>query len=389
MAPEAPENPEALAAPIETTGGTHLHLPIKDIIDQVRAFYNHDVLAATHPIDLGLEVPYVVLPKDRQIVSLADTIKSFDGPEFRDRPSRIIETAELTTVDSFIQRVRRHADGAETVVFANDRPEQPSLLAILDYHDQANDDPSYCTHRCVYRFPVSEAFLAWMEISANFIGQADFAEFLETRRYDIINPPFDWMQVGKDDVDLLLKLLNLQDDKGELDDNTPEPAADRQARLAEGADLDADDDRYIPRSGLWKLRQIKFGSRTRIEALARGVKVAVTGKAAEAYSPKTGERQLTFEEGHEVSAGRGDKARKVTVPDALLLSIPLFEGEANQLIPVDIRYRLRGGAVQWRLAPVNTSQLLRHAIKREADRVASETSLPVYYGTPDVGTRSR
>lgn len=356
------------------------------IIAVLRRLYGHELHEVRHPQRPDLALPYAIVPEGRTIQSLKPVIDSFAGPEFRPRPMRIIETVELTTVESFIARVVRFAE-PDSTVYVQDDPDKPGLLAILDHHGRpdpaAGPEPMWGTHRCIYRFPLSEPFKAWRQVTAGgFISQAEFAEFLSEHQWDVVNPPADWMQVDRATIELLLAVLNVQDDQGPLDDLATEP--ERQALVAE-ADLDAEDDRYIPRSALYRLRHIRFGSRARIEALARGVKLTVKGTAAEAFNVRTGERQLQYDEEHEVATRDRGRGRKVTVPDGLLISVPVFEGEAPVPMPVWLYYRLDGGRPVWKLELVNAPAIVRRLVARVAEHVGDQTALPIYFGMPTAG----
>jgi hypothetical protein len=276
------------------------------------------------------------------------------------------------------------------VIFAVDS-DKPSLLAVIDYHGgtdreqpadgsgiQVGDEtpgsialPRFGSHTVRYEFPISDQIRAWSAISGQAMSHAEMATFIADRQFDIANPPLDWMQVKPETIALLTHLLNLGDDEGQIDDTAPdEPPADNG------------DDRYVPRSALYKLRQIRFGSTQRLIQLARNVEVAVNAKATAGYNPKTGERTLAFTEEHETHDRAG---RKVIVPDAFLLRAPVFEGETPQLIPVRLAYRQKGGTLSWFMTLVEWRRVVRFAVKAEADRVQEATALPVFYGTRNAG----
>ncbi len=287
--------------------------------------------------------------------------------KLRDAPRRIEAAACVTTVTSFIDYVDRFK-APDTAIFATDDASSPSLLAIVDFHGQGDAAaPRFGVHTVRYGFPLSDQITAWSAISGHALAHSDFATFLADRQFDIANPPLDWMQVDPATIKLLTHLLNLGDDAGQIDDTSPdEPPAD-------------DDDRYIPRSALYKLRQIRFGSAQRLIQLARTVEVSVNDRATEGYNPKTGERTVIFTQEHQTSDKDG---RKVIVPDAFLLRAPVFEGETSQLVPVRLQYRKKGGALCWFMTLVEWRRVVRFAVKAEADRVHEATGLPVYYGQP-------
>ena len=222
------------------------------------------------------DLALAVLPKGKEVHDLTPYID-----KLRDAPRRIVTTARVSTVDSLIDYVQRFKN-PDTALFADDDPREPKLLAIVDYHGQgATPDPRFCQHRVMYQFPISDQLEAWRGISGQKLSHAEMASFINERQYDIANPPADWMLVEPKTIELLLRLLNISDDHGNLDDPALDnpgsgmTARDRRAAAADadGADLDSDD-RYVPRSALYKLRQIRFGHAARMIQLARTVELS-------------------------------------------------------------------------------------------------------------------
>lgn len=331
------------------------------IIDLFNNIGAHSIVGGTEADRLAL----AILPEGRRIESLKPFLD-----ELREAPRRIEGTPQATTIQSLIDYINRFKTG-DSAVFADDG-QKPSLTAILDFHGQGESaQPRFAVHRMRYDFPLSDQVLAWAAISGKPLGHADMASFLAERQFDIANPPLDWMQVDRKIVDLLIFLLNLGDDAGQIDDEAVDEVFPDQI---EG------DDRYVPRSALYKLRKIRFGSVQRLIQIARTVEISVNAKAVEGYNPKTGERTVTFSEEHQTHDGQG---RRIVVPDAFLLRTPVFEGETPQLIPVRLQYRRGpGGGLSWFMTLVEWRRVLRFAVKAEAERVHAETSLPVFYGKP-------
>ncbi len=334
----------------------------KSIIETVERLGDMEIISAetlkSAPADLAL----AILPEGKELHNLQP---HFDA--LRDAPRRIETTAAVTTVLSFVDYINRFKT-ADTAVFATDDPSSPSIQAVVDFHGQGpSASPRFCKHRARYDFPVSDQIKAWSVISGKAMSHADLATFLQERQYDIANPPLDWMGVDPKTLGLILSLLNLADDTGEIDDG----AAD-----LEPAD---NDDRYIPRSAVYKLRKIRFGSAARLIQMARTVEIGVNAKAVEGYQPKTGERTIHFTEEHDTRDGAG---RKIVVPDMFLLRAPIFEGETPQLIPVRLQYRRGSSAIAWFATLVEWKRVVRYAVKAEVDRVHDATSVPVFYGKP-------
>jgi Uncharacterized conserved protein (DUF2303) len=340
------------------------------IIDVVKELGQHAIIGTPEQDKLAL----AVLPEGRKIESLQPYLD-----KLRAAPRRVEANAKVTTVESFIAYLNRFKL-FDSAIFASDDAAKPSLFGVVDFHGGTGGGdstfgsdavPRFGVHTVRYEFPLSDQIGAWSAISGQAMSHAEMATFLADREFDIANPPLDWMQVKPETIALLTHLLNLGDDEGEVDDDAPdEPPAD------DG------EDRYIPRSALYKLRQIRFGSVQRMTTLARNVEVSVNAKATAGYNPKTGERTVSFTEEHETH----DKAgRRVIVPDAFLLRAPVFEGETPQLIPVRLQYRQKGGTLSWFMTLVEWRRVVRFAVKSEADRVQKATGLPVFYGARQAG----
>lgn len=327
------------------------------IIDIVKQPGEHAIIGGTEADNLAL----ALLPEVRKIENLKPYLD-----KLRDAPRRIETAAKVTTIDSFVDYVNRFKT-PDSAIFAADSDDHPSLLCVLDFHGSGMDAaPRFGVHTVKYEFPISDQIRAWSRISGQAMSHAEMATFLADRQFDIANPPLDWMQVKPETIALLTHLLNLGDDEGEIDDDA-----------VDAISSDDGEDRYIPRSALYKLRQIRFGSVQRMTTLARNVEVSVNAKATAGYNPKTGERTIAFTEEHETH----DKAgRKVIVPDVFLLRAPVFEGETTQLVPVRLQYRQKGGTLSWFMTLVEWRRVVRFAVKSEADRVHAATALPVFYG---------
>lgn len=324
-------------------------------------------------------IALAVLPSGKKIEDLKPYLD-----KLRTQPERIETVARATQVQSLIDYLNRFKL-ADSAVFADDNPAKPSLFGVVDFHggedgvSEAGGDstpgsfatPRFGRHCVRYDFPLSEQWTAWAGISGRGLSHVEMAEFLNDRQYDIANPPLDWMMVDAQTTQLILHLLNIHDDGGDIDDDRPdtEPYPDGE-------------DRYIPRSALYKLRRIRFGSAARLLQMARTVEIAADAKTVEGYDPKTGVRTVQFEENHEARS----KGYKIQVPDGFLLKIPVFEGETPQLVPVRLQYRRgQGGGVKWLMDLVQHQRAVRFAVKTEANRVQKATGLALFYGARSGG----
>src|SRR5215471_18345052 len=168
----------------------------------------------------------LVIPEGKHFVDLTPALE-----RLRDAPRHLVAQAEAGSVASLIDYVKRfrHPDSA---IFADFMPGNSyELVAVIDYHGQgASAEPRFGHHCISYRFPLSAA-------------------------------------VDTDDPDRM-------------------GPGDRQGARTR----DEPDDRYIPRSAVYKLRAINWGSPQRIVQLARTVEISVNAKSVESYDPKSGSR---------------------------------------------------------------------------------------------------
>ena len=309
----------------------------------------------------------------RKIVSL----KPFMD-EYLDHPERIVQRVTHLTHASLIDYVVRFKR-EDTSIFVDDSPGASSITAVMDYHHRMTGDetehgdlPDWCKHVARYEFPLSAQMKVWIALAnapnGGFIDQTAFANLLEDRFFDIAPAPLDWMALDMAELTAILSVLNLESDHG-YDDGVAD-----EAPLPE--DADADDDRYIPRSALYKLRKIRFGSPRRILDLSRGISIASTTVVRDAFNPRTGERTVVFSEDHESVSNKD--GRKVTVPEMFLVRIPVFEGGPRHLMPVRLQYRKNGTRANWKAELVDAPGLVRAAVRAIVSEVKEKTEAPLY-----------
>lgn len=105
------------------------------------------------------------------------------GDRWRDAPRRKVGMVTVRDVVSFLGYWEKHSDQASEI-FA-DR-ERLTVTAVLDAHGM--DEPRWQEHRLVLGLRHSKAFQAWQALDGKPLSQTAFAEFIEDRRPDIVNP---------------------------------------------------------------------------------------------------------------------------------------------------------------------------------------------------------
>jgi len=267
----------------------------------------------------ALALDLLVVPSGKQVI---------DAKQYLDarleRPVRRTGTARMTTLESFIEHVKRFAD-EHTAIFAVDSPTEPALEAVLDYHQiGASGAPAWCTHRTHYRFPISDEWSAWTK-TMDF-DQRAFADFLEDRISDVADP---------------------------------EDAGEQTKEFAEQLG-------------------IVLATPSALMALSRGLSVHVGQKVSQQINTSSGEVQLQFEEEHSAKSGGPLK-----VPGGFVIGIPVFRAGPRYSIPVRLRYKVAGGAVRWSLALLRPDLAFRDAFEAAVESVSTETQLPVLRGKPE------
>lgn len=342
------------------------HLPVS--LEGIDRFYNASPLAC-------------ILPNGKSVKSLKAILD-----EYRPHPDRIRTAAVVTTLASFVDYVNRFRR-PETALFAEDAPDAPKLLGLIDFHGQGQAAlPSYNTHAVTYSFPLSDALKAWVAATERCLDprkgglftQEEFAYFLQDHNRDIENPPADWMMLDQDTIAHVCDLLNLHDDLAPQDEHGNYLTMTGQ--VEEGAvDEDEEDDRFIPQKALDKLRKVRFGSAHLLEKLAVGISLSLEMKVEQKYDTKTGKKTIHFKDEHEARTSTG---RKVNVPDMFFLNIPVFESGERHLLPVRLFYRPAGTSLRWGVELVEPDRMVRLAVNKAARHAAAETGCPVYFGKP-------
>ena len=278
-------------------------------------------LLPAETIDLP-QVPQI--PANQQIIALPKgydlhSLKRYQD-EYRIRPELIDGTAELLTLASFIDHVKRF-QGPDTAVFAS----TTKLQAVYDYHNRgpADAQPNNCTHRAVYTFPLSSEWKAWTSMHGNNMQQSVFAQFLEDRIADVTAP------TDKD-----------AEHFGELGFTLATPA--------------------------------------QLLSLSRGLHVRVESEAVSKPNLSTGELEVLFKEQHTDTTGQPLK-----VPGGFMILVPPFLDGALYRIPVRLRYRVASGKVVWSVLIYRTNAVLRDAVKDACEQVVRTTSVALFHGKPE------
>lgn len=134
--------------------------------------------SVSHPrADGGVEM---LIPAGAQTV----TLPPLDKPLVR-----IIQSVTMHDRESFTSYVNRYKS-EDTRLFAEPgflTTQGAHMTAVLDYH-AANSTPMHGAHMAIYRPRYSDQWQRWHKAAQQPMKQAEFAEFIEEHRNDIVDP---------------------------------------------------------------------------------------------------------------------------------------------------------------------------------------------------------
>ncbi|MBX8803145.1 DUF2303 family protein [Ochrobactrum sp. MR28] len=255
--------------------------------------------------------------------SLSDLLE-----EYRMFPDRKQGTASVQTLESFISLTDRHAT-PHSAIFADVNWREPSLLAVIDYHPDDEDDPhaDNCTHRIYYKFPLSEEWAQWVENNGEKMMQSDFALWIEDHIADLAAPNPDEIQKYQEQF------------------------------------------------------QTTIATPSELMEISRGLQVNVSSQVKNAKTLQTGEAQIIYDESHQTTDRSGGTLK---VPGMFILSIPAFFMGAPVRMPVRLRYRVNGGNITWFYQLYRPDLIITEAIKIDIATAKKALDLPVYEGKPEI-----
>ncbi|TPL30216.1 DUF2303 family protein [Mesorhizobium sp. B2-4-7] len=271
----------------------------------------------------GLPESVPVLLKRGTNPGIEDISRLFEP--YRQFPARKVGQAVAQTFASFCDLTNRHKTD-DSVIFADADWRNPSLTAVIDYHQNAPaGEAAFGKHRVHYAFPLSEEWKKWIEMDGEAMKQAEFAYFLE----------------------------------------------DRVAELSSPTDQE--------RTAYEQQFQTKIAMPSQVVELSRGLKVNIDTKVKTATTLQTGEGQIAWEEVHNDADGKPLK-----VPGMFMLNIaPFFMGDKVR-IPVRLRYRPVGAMIMWSYQIYRPDQAINEHVRDTLAEARDKTNLPTFEGTPEM-----
>lgn len=295
------------------------------------------------PTEVGALLDGIAKAKGAEVVLVSDgiellatapgtTVQSIKKlvDEYRDTPARRAGTSKHVTLDSFI-RISKRFKAENSAAFASAEG-SPSITTIFDYHPEGAEAPEdddkarFLGHRAVYSCPLSDEWKAWTGQAGKPLPQDKFAEFVEARILDV----------------------GVADEPGSL-------AAEMIAKIG-----------------------VTLAGASQLMELSRGLALSVGHNIKSAKNLSNGETQVIFEETHTDKTGA-----PLQIPGAFVLAIPVFQLGDIWQVPVRLRYRVTNGQIMWSFDLYRADRILEKAFDEACDRVAAETDLPVFRGTPE------
>lgn len=311
------------------------------IVDVVTRLSNPQTWSLPHPQRNGEFVQVAALPTATgfEVLSLKDLVD-----EYLDRPRQLQGTGTAETLQSFCSMVNYHKTVA-TKVFASLKNNVPRMEAVIDYHEGhglgKGSVPSFCQHRIAYAFPVTHEFELWRNAS-QWRNQGAFAQFLDARRFDLIDPlDVEPVKEGSALYDVLWRAVP-RDKRGDLD-------AQKATVFASPGDL----------------MQL-------VESLSGHSKT----KFAEVKTDRFGGLRATIEK-----EGRIDGDEKI--PHLFLVQLAAFAGGSKLVLPARIRAKVENDKLMLAAELIASERVIEGAFVDAIEEVASATHCQVERGTPE------
>ena len=286
----------------------------------------------------------VATPSHRKVEDL--TAKHRDALEFL-KPTRRKGTAMLSDLNSIVAWANRFK-GETSTLFADPNMEAPTLTCIADYHAaggadviSATGDPAarHCHHRGIYNFPLSDDWKAWIGVSDQLLKKDELGEFIEAQAKDIMDP-----------TPAILS--------GGLTENN-QPWENRLIETAQKIEG-------------------RYGQLTQLLAMSKQFQVHETSNLTVKTNRDSGEQEIQFLNEHKTPDGA-----PLSIPNLIIIAIPVFMGGALYRMPVRFRYRKLGGEVRFILSVYNPEKAFKAAFDEAIEEAQTKTDLPLFMGQPE------
>lgn len=283
-----------------------------------------------------VSVPIIELGEGRGLKGVADLIQAHEKTQPQPYRRRgIYDAADVKSLLAWMSANTEESSpvfgvGAE-MLGTNWKAPQLALLGIGNYAPKGG--AAWHDFGARYNFPVAEAFKLWASKHGEWFEQAEFAEFIESRLYDLTSP---------------------------LSDETLSEAVTRFLELI-GSDA----------------ANNKVATPSRLFELSRGLALTATTKMEQKVNLQSGEATLVYAEEHSGAGGN-----PIKVPSMFYIRVPVFFGQPATLIGALLRYRAKGGTVKWSYELFAPDLIVKEQFEVACTAVKS-AGRTFYLGTPD------
>lgn len=139
-------------------------------------------MAAPKPLDSDGRFFSVIVPPDGAVEVLDLEVHL---EQFRETPRRKTGVFSAHTGEAFISYLEKHSTPT-TEVWADLTTQ--SVTAVINAHDKAGADAGWGDHRLKLTLKKTPAWEAWTTLNGRDLTQAQFAELLEERARDVVQP---------------------------------------------------------------------------------------------------------------------------------------------------------------------------------------------------------
>jgi hypothetical protein len=285
------------------------------------------------------DIPFIVVDGDRKVFSAAQVVEEFERTQPLPYRRKGLYTA--ASVESLLRWMDANCPdsapvfgvGLENLYGEWQRPKL-ALTGIGNYSDHAI--PGWHDFKVTFNFPVAHSWLVWAarhstEEKPQWFDQAEFADFIEQRIYDLSEPR-----------------------RGET--------------LSEAVT------RFIEASG-----KKDAASPAEMFKVSRDLKVMSKENIEVQFDTQSGESRMHYTQEH-----TGPGGRPVKIPDMFYIRIPVFFGQEPVLIGVKLRYRAVGqGALSWSYSLFAPDIIVADEFEKACE-IVRRANRTLYLGSPDL-----
>lgn len=113
-------------------------------------------------------------------------VVTIDLTPYRATPARKQGTITVYDPDSFLRVLEDNKDAGERVIFVDESPDRPGIMAILN--SPGPSGPGYGDFKLKLEFRPTVQWRKWLAIDGKMMPQSDFAEFVEENLSDVQQP---------------------------------------------------------------------------------------------------------------------------------------------------------------------------------------------------------